>query len=67
VIDQAVIESGDPEEERCLVFRDGVEDGVGIESGQYDCAGACVQCAMQPYAQTVHVEERQAQNQAIFR
>ena len=67
MIDQTVVERGDAEEEGGVVGFEGVKDDVGIESSQDHRRSTCVQGSVKPHAQSVHVEEGQAQDKPVVR
>ena len=52
---------------RGVVGFEGVKDDVGIESSQDHRRSTCVQGSVKPHAQSVHVEEGQAQDKPVVR
>jgi hypothetical protein len=66
-LEQPVVHRGHAEEERGLGAQDRARDGVGVEARHEHRRCARVQRAVQPDAETVHVEERQREHEPVVR
>ena len=65
MVGQTVVHGRDPEEHRALLVDQGVENRLGGKPGLENRRAADQQGSVEAESQTVHVEQRQAEQQAV--